>query len=152
MKKDKIKQGITGEFLVLSKLSALGYIAAPTLKNTPGIDILVSNGVKAKMVQVKTTDNKNSDWICPMPKQGNKDLVYIFVNLNTENNGIPSFHIAPSAEVIEVITSIDNLYNAARIKKGKPRFNAEDDKKGVSHFKDLDQKYKDKWNLLGLQT
>jgi hypothetical protein len=150
MKKNKIKQGIAGEFLVLSKLSTLGYIVAPTLKNTPGIDILVSNGVKAKMVQVKTTDNKNSDWICPMPEQGNKDCVYIFVNLNTAHNGIPSFHIVPSVEVINVITCIDNFYNASRIKKGKTRFNAEGNKKGVSHFKDFDQKYKDKWNLLGL--
>jgi hypothetical protein len=150
MKKDKIKQGIAGEFLVVSKLSELGYIVAPTLKNTPGIDILVSNGTKAKIIQVKTTDNKKPDWICPMPKTANKDLVYIFVNLNTANNGIPSFHIVPSTYVIKAITAIENDYNAARIKKGKGIFNPDGNKKGVSHFKDIDLKYKDKWHLLGL--
>jgi hypothetical protein len=37
MAKDTQKIGISGEFLVLSKLIELGFIAAPTLKNTASL-------------------------------------------------------------------------------------------------------------------
>jgi hypothetical protein len=53
VKKNTQQTGISGEFLALSKLIEHGFIAAPTLKNTPNIDILVSDGVTARMAQVK---------------------------------------------------------------------------------------------------
>jgi hypothetical protein len=38
MAKDKQKLGILGEFLAAAKLTELGFIAAPTLKNTAKVD------------------------------------------------------------------------------------------------------------------
>ena len=147
MPKDKIKVGIRGEFLVASKLSQLGYIVAPTLKNTPGIDLLVSDGFSAKLVQVKTTENAKADWICSKPKKSNDDLVYIFVALNVKagKSAIPAYHIVPCPELIKDI----NKQNAIYAKK-HPKF-AKSGKKGVQHFTDLKGKYNEEWKFLGLK-
>jgi Holliday junction resolvase len=53
-KKNKTGIGIAGEAYVEAELSKRGYAAGVTKKNTPSVDILAANGVKAKMIQVKT--------------------------------------------------------------------------------------------------
>jgi Holliday junction resolvase-like predicted endonuclease len=60
MKLSKQLSGIAGEYYVAAELSRRGYLAAITLRNSEGIDILVSNidGNKLFSIQVKTTQNK----------------------------------------------------------------------------------------------
>jgi hypothetical protein len=148
---DKTMTGIAGELLAASKLSERGYIAAPTLKNTARIDILVSDGEAARMVQVKTSGAGKADWLCPLPETVNDNLVYIFVNLRPACGGPPEFHIVPSRDVRRIVAAGSKAYAAAYQKKhGKP-WNPDGDKKGVSHFKDEAGSYKCKWELLGLK-
>jgi hypothetical protein len=150
MTKDKIKIGIAGEFLAASKLSELGYIVGVTRKNTPGIDILISNGIAAKNIQIKTTDTINPDWVCNKPKIVNENLIYIFIKLNRGTDNPPSFHIVPSKEVDKYIDKGSKIYNKKYLDKhGKP-YDEDGKKGGVFKFKDMDLKYKDKWDLLGL--
>jgi hypothetical protein len=151
MAKDKQKIGVTGEFLALAKLSALGFTVAPTLKNAPHIDILVSDGLSAKMVQVKTTANKKNDWICGLPEKSNKKLVYIFVKLDPKTAENPMFYIVPSADVKTIMTKIDKEFNKRYLEIHGIPFNAEGNKKGVSKFNDSYEsieKYKDNWQEL----
>ncbi|MDR1929199.1 MAG: hypothetical protein LBQ44_01085 [Treponema sp.] len=103
------------------------------------------------MVQVKTTDNKKADWLCPMPESPNKNLVYIFVRLAAETSCAPLFHIVPAKDVIKVINAIDAGYIENRRRQGKKPFNADGNKRGVSHFRDFDEKYRDRWDLLGFK-
>ena len=151
MAKDRQKIGILGEFMVASRLVELGFITAPTLKNTARIDLLVSDGVSAKMVQVKATENKKNDWGCDLPKSPNKNLVYIFVKLNTTTSRIPEFYIVPSADVTKIIAKIDEEYQKQYMAKHGCPYNPDGTKKGFSHFSDRYvplEKYKDNWNLL----
>ena len=51
-----ILTGVAGEYFVAAELSLRGYVASITLRNTKGIDIVVSNeeGNKTVNIQVKT--------------------------------------------------------------------------------------------------
>jgi hypothetical protein len=53
--------GIAGEYFVAAELSRRGYIAAVTLRNTPDVDILASNGEKTINIQVKTRRTDKGD-------------------------------------------------------------------------------------------
>lgn len=55
-KLSKILSGIAGEYFVAAELSRRGFIAAVTLRNTRGADILVSrtDSEKSATIQVKT--------------------------------------------------------------------------------------------------
>jgi hypothetical protein len=145
MTKDRQLIGITGEFLAASKLTELGYTVGMTRKNTPGIDILVSDGEKAKIVQVKTTKGPNAAWVCPSPKTVSKDKVYIFINLNPKDSASPDFHIVPAADVRKGVEAVAKQFVIDHPK-------ADTSKEGVPKFMDPSGKYKDKWELLGLQA
>src|SRR6266576_6346977 len=60
-----IQAGIAGEYFVAAELSRRGYVASLTLRNTRGIDILVSNADATKSVgiQVKTKQGRGADWM-----------------------------------------------------------------------------------------
>ncbi|GHX87375.1 aspartate ammonia-lyase [Vibrio cholerae] len=57
--------GVAGEYFVAAELSRKGYIAAITLRNSRGIDIIASNGdgTKSVSIQVKTNSNGSDKWI-----------------------------------------------------------------------------------------
>src|SRR5438132_1002560 len=77
--------GIAGEYFVAAELSRRGYIASLTLRNTRGIDLLVSNPDATKSVglQVKTNQGAKRDWM--LNKKAEVDvatnLFYVFVAL-----------------------------------------------------------------------
>ncbi|HRZ29009.1 MAG TPA: hypothetical protein P5295_19525 [Spirochaetota bacterium] len=60
-----ILSGVSGEYFVAAELSRRGFIASLTLKNTIGIDILVSNSEATKSVgiQVKTNQSSRKAWV-----------------------------------------------------------------------------------------
>jgi hypothetical protein len=148
MAKDKQRIGIAGELLVASKLTELGLTVGVTRKNTPGIDILVSDGKTAKIVQVKTTENSKQKpiWVCKNPKSISNDVIYVFVIL--KNGAVPSFFVVPCKEVKKTIDRLEVEGRKKYIKKNgkEPPLSP----RGVAHFKDENFIYKDKWENMGL--
>jgi len=146
-KANKSIMGTTGEFYVAGQLSEFGLITCLTNKNAPGIDLLVSDGVSTKMIQVKTTTG-SADWIISKMKP-NPNLVYILVILNpSKDREKPVFHIVPSKKVHEQVEKAGQAYLKKREEQGNPVtvFG-----KGVDHFKDKEGKYRDKWKYLGFK-
>lgn len=60
-----VLSGVSGEYFVAAELSRRGYVASITLRNTRGIDILVSNvnATKSVGIQVKTRQDAGSEWV-----------------------------------------------------------------------------------------
>lgn len=99
MKLTKQLSGVAGEYYVAAELSRRGYLAAITLRNSDGVDILVSNtnGDKLFSIQVKTTQNK-SKWILSkkIENESSKNKYFVFVNIPAEINQPPLYKIISS--------------------------------------------------------
>ena len=81
----------------------LGYISLPTVRNTQGIDLIVSsvNFSRTLYLQVKTNKNKYDFWIVGRP-QLSENLFYVFVNLLSHlETQRPEYYIVPSKEVYD---------------------------------------------------
>lgn len=138
--------GITGEYFVAAELSRRGFIASLTLKNTQGIDILVSTiGVeRSYAVQVKTTQGKKKEWMLNEKSEKLKDenFFYIFVRLKNENE-VPDYHIVPSRIVANQIKKDHLIWLNTPGKKGQKRNDSK-----MRKFRDYDDKYLGSWDLL----
>ncbi len=88
--------GISGEYFVAAELSRHGFIAAITLRNTRGIDILVSRprGKKSAAIQVKAMQDARGTWLLNKSDETPKgeNHYYVFVDLNGVN-GHPDYFI-----------------------------------------------------------
>ena len=77
--------GVTGEYLVAGELSHLGFIASITLRNTRGVDIIISSadGSRSASVQVKTNAAGQSSWILNKKAEAfsAQHHYYVFVSL-----------------------------------------------------------------------
>jgi len=139
--------GVAGEYLVAGELSRRGFIASITLRNSKGVDILVSNDSASKTVgvQVKTNQGNLKWWLLDKKAEDYfaDNLFYVFVNLN---NGKPAdFFIVPSNAV------------ASYIKQGHAKWLITPGRKGQKHndnpmrrFDDPELKYLDRWDMLAL--
>jgi len=145
MKKKKKKlstrlSGVAGEYIVAGELSRRGYIASITLKNTEGVDILVSNSraSKAISIQVKTKQGTGKEWVLSKKAEDyfGKNIFYVFVNLN--NGGQPDFFIVPSYVVAKFTKACHKQYIQRH--KDNP----------MRKFQVKDSKYLNRWKLLGL--
>src|SRR5918911_905978 len=87
--------GVAGEYFVAAELSRRGYIASITLRNTRGVDVLVTNTAATRTVsiQVKTNQGSEKDWILSrnVERDFDENLFFVFVNLNGIA-GIPTYH------------------------------------------------------------
>ena len=148
MKVSPVLTGVSGEYFVAAELSRRGYIASITLRNTKGIDILVSNEDASKSVgiQVKTNHSKHKKWLLNKKAEDyhDKNIYYVFVNLK-EVGETPEYHIIPSQKV------------AAYVKRTHREWLKTPGKKGQQHkdntmrvFRDENNQYLEKWELLGL--
>lgn len=61
--------GVAGEYLVAAELSRRGYIASITLRNTRGIDILVSNADATRSVGIQVKTNQSSSRILGLKRK-----------------------------------------------------------------------------------
>jgi hypothetical protein len=140
--------GVSGEYFVAAELSRRGFIATITLKNTKGIDILVSNhsATRTLGIQVKTNQGSRKAWVLTAKAEINEadNFFYVFVNL-LGNNQLPEFYVVPGKIV------------ATTIRKGHQQWLATPGKNGRMHndnnmrmFGDPTDTYKGKWELLGL--
>jgi len=140
--------GVSGEYFVAAELSRQGYIASVTLRNTKGIDILVSNQDASKSVgiQVKTNRGKRKEWVLNQKAENyfGDGLFYIFVNLKGEDES-PDFYIVPSKVVANYIKKEHQEWLRTPGRKGQPH-----KENPMRMFRDKEDKYLGKWELLGL--
>jgi len=146
-KLESVAVGVTGEYYVAGELSHRGYISSITLRNTRGIDIIVSNneGTKSATIQVKSTqNNKKNSWILTQKSEDffSDNHFYIFVNLN-EPGIRPKFFVVPSEVVAQYIsTSHKNWLN----KPGRNGQQHNDNQ--MRRFDDLEGQYLEAWSLI----
>jgi hypothetical protein len=144
----KVLRGIAGEYFVAAELSRRGYVASLTLRNTRGIDILASNADATKSVgiQVKTNQGNKKQWILSEKAESDtaENLFYVFVNLN--GRGTPEYHIVPRADVANFVREDHAAWRATPGRTGKPHGESK-----IRVFRDKDDAYRDRWDLLGLE-
>lgn len=141
--------GVAGEYFVAGELSRRGYIASITLRNTRGVDVLAAGRDAARSVgiQVKTNQGSSKGWVLTNKADVLEEdgLFYVFVNLN--GLGAPSYHVVPSAVVAEYVrTDHREWLSKPGIKGQKRRDN------NIRKFWDRDDQWKDRWDILGLDT
>lgn len=113
----------------------------PTVRNTEGVDLIVSEpmGGKSVAVQVKTSQGSAKKWVlshkCETLKK--PSLYYVFVNLGLPGE-LPKYHIVSS----ETVASTVRREYAAWVKTHNPTT--------MRAFWDKPDKYLDDWAALGL--
>ncbi|WP_217266121.1 hypothetical protein [Vibrio cholerae] len=140
--------GVAGEYFVAAELSRKGYIAAITLRNSRGIDIIASNGdgTKSVSIQVKTNSNGSDKWILSQKSENfsSDNHYYVFVAMSADGNQ-PSYHIVPSKYVAEKIKNEHKTWLSIPKKDGKLRKDS-----SMRTFCDKEKKFLNKWDSLGL--
>ena len=140
--------GVSGEYFVAGELSRLGYIASITLRNTRGIDILVSNSIATKQIgiQVKTSQGRKPEWVLNEKAENfyADHLFYVFVNLKGKEER-PDFYIVPSKVVANHIRTNHRQWLETPGKKGQAH-----KENPVRKFRDKEKQFLGRWELLGL--
>ena len=146
-KLNSVQSGVAGEYLTAGELSRRGYIASITLRNTKGIDILVSSedASHSACLQVKTSYGKSTRWVLNFKAENYyaDNLFYCFVNLN--NGKTPDFFIVPSKIVADTIRNYYKEWLNTPGRKGQKH-----KENPMRTFKDAEKKYLNRWDLLGL--
>jgi len=90
--------GSSGVHFVCAELCRRGFIALPTIRNTPGVDVIAMESDTGRKValQVKTSWNSR-EWLVPIEDEidVSDDYYFVLVNLNGEK-GNPDFYIFSS--------------------------------------------------------
>jgi len=140
--------GVAGEYFVAAELSARGYIASITLRNTKGVDILCSSGDARKTVgiQVKTNKSRNRSWMLNQKAEDYfaDNLFYVFVNLNDAQKS-PDYFVVPSKVVARYAKESNQAWLSAPGKKGQAHMAST-----MRHFRDEKEEFAGRWDLLGL--
>ncbi|MBZ5694504.1 MAG: aspartate ammonia-lyase [Acidobacteriia bacterium] len=125
--KDKLStalSGISGEYFVAAELSRHGLIAAVTLRNTRGIDILASRpgGKKPATIQVKTLQRGNKHWLLSKNDERSKGKhhYYVFVTLHGRN-GTPEYHVVEGNTVARKCAASHRKWLKGRKRDGGKR-------------------------------
>jgi hypothetical protein len=147
-KLSSVLSGVAGEYYVAAKLSSHGHLASITLRNTKGVDILCSNGdaTKSIAIQVKTNRSSARQWVLTNKSEDfyADNLYYVFVNLN-DGKKFPDFFVVPSKTVANHIKTNHKTWLDTPGKQGQVHKD-----NSMRNFTDLDEKYLDNWNVLGL--
>ncbi len=148
MKLSSVLSGVAGEYYVAAELTARGYIASITLRNTKGVDILCSNedATKSVAIQVKTNRRSKRDWILneKSEKYFADNLYYVFVNLH-DNNKPPEYFIVPSKDVSTFVTETHEIWRNTPGRGGNKH-----NETTMRKFSDFNEEYLNRWDLLGL--
>lgn len=143
MKISKQICGVAGEYYVAAELSRRGYLAAITLRNSKGVDILVSNpeGDKLVSIQAKTTQNKQK-WILSkkVEEEKSENKYFVFVNIPEVITESPKYYIVSSTNLAK------NIYEGHRRWLSEPGKN--DKIRNDSDVRQFDPKYFSKDELL----
>ncbi len=107
MKISKQIIGVAGEYYVAAELSRRGLLAAITLRNSDGVDILVGNseGEQLFSVQVKTTQGKKK-W--PLSKkveaEKSEKKIYAFVSIPARSSDPPLYYFVRASVLAKSIS------------------------------------------------
>jgi len=140
--------GVSGEYYVAAELSIRGYLAAVTLRNSRGIDIIASNSDASRSVsiQVKTSKKGIPRWILTKKAESYfaDNHYYVFVVLHAVGQR-PDFYVVSSNVVAESTSTSHKKWLAGKKKDGNSRKDS-----SMRVFEDKEGKYKEAWSLLGL--
>ena len=140
--------GVAGEYFVAAELSRRGYIASISLRNTRGIDILVTNAAASRTVtvQCKTNQRGRPEWVLneKCEEFHSPAHFYVFVALGSLDRR-PSFHVVPSEAVARFVTENHRTWLDTPGKKGRQHVD-----NPVRRFIDPGRAYLERWDLLGL--
>jgi len=139
--------GVAGEYLVAGELSLRGYLAAITLRNTRGTDIIAStkDGKKSISIQVKSNRSGKADWMLNKKSESfyGADHFYVFVTFK-ELKERARFFIVPSKVVADTITKSHKSWL-----KGKKRNGEERKDTPMRRFRLGDNsEYEDAWDVM----
>jgi len=143
-----VLSGVAGEYFVAAELTARGFIASITLRNTKGVDILCSNASATKSVAIQVKTNKASDRTWVMNEKCEHyfadNLFYVLVNLNNGRKA-PDYFVVPSSVVAEQVKSGHQNW------LGTPGRNGQAHKDNtIRKFADIEEMYLNRWDLLEL--
>ncbi|MFT3800807.1 MAG: hypothetical protein QM766_06255 [Burkholderiaceae bacterium] len=139
--------GISGEYFVAAELSRRGDIASLTLRNTRGIDILASNlnGTRSVGSQVKCAQGRAKAWMLNQKVESGEatNLFFVFFRLN--HLDAPEYYIVSRQDVTAYSAENHKHWLATPGHKGQQH-----NDNPLRQFRDPENKYKDRWDLLGL--
>lgn len=140
--------GVAGEYFVAAELSRRGFIASITMRNTRGIDILATNSEakRAVTIQCKSSWDKNKSWILSDKAEHftSKNHYYVFVKLGAKTER-PVYHIVPSKVVAKYVATRHRTWLKGKKLDGGMRKDS-----NMRKFRDTEDNYLEKWDLLGL--
>ncbi len=143
-----VTAGVAGEYFVAAELCKRGYIASITLRNTRGVDILVSDASVTKNVgiQVKSSQGRGYNWVLSEKAENfhSPSLYYVFVNLCGLNER-PDFFIVPSKTVADFIKKNHHEWLRTPGLAGQKHNDTK-----MRTFRDKDKMFLERWDLLGL--
>ena len=166
---EKLKTGLTGEYLVAGIMQMKGWISSLTLKNYPGVDIFgrreVDGIVQHADIQVKTTRD-NTFWVGVKHSDLDSEIEkkikgpYVLVHLPKEESdderktqtnlsGI-DFYILSQKQIIKLIRDTDDAYQ----KKDRGEKKLKDDYSVAILLKrdrELLKPFKDQWENLWVE-
>ena len=140
--------GVAGEYLVAAELSLRGYLAAITLRNSRGIDIIASSSDASKSVSIQVKTNKTGKVAWPLSKKSedffSDSHFYVFVRLGPI--GLRSdFFVVPSETVAIYISTAHRDWLSKPRRDGMPRRDVP-----MRVFADFERKYLERWDILPL--
>lgn len=148
MKLESTLVGVAGEYLVAGELTLRGYLASITLRNSRGIDIIVSSndGVASATIQVKTNSDGSTAWMLNKKAENyfSENHYYVFVALS-ELGSRPKYHIVPSVVVAEFVGITHAEWLSSPKRDGSPKKDTK-----MRKFKDPEFNYLERWDIIRL--
>jgi hypothetical protein len=140
--------GAAGVHYVVSQLSLRGLIALPTIRNTAGVDVLVSNkeGAWHANLQIKTSRSKVGFWPVGQKWQSwtGENNVYVFLRYNRVLKGFECF-LERSDEVRASVSKTVEYDKARGVKEWAPSFYL---KSGIEPV-DKSEQLRQQWERFG---
>ena len=146
LKLDSTLVGVAGEYATAAELTLRNYIAAISLRNSRGTNIIATStdGSCSFSVQVKTTNEGKPHWMLNEKSERSTagSHFYAFVKLNGSNKR-PDFYIVPSAVVADRISTSHKAWLAEPKRDGTPRKDT-----SMRKFTDEQGEFLECWHVL----
>jgi hypothetical protein len=117
--------GNAGEYLVVGELLKRGVVAAPAPRNTPGFDVLATNGIKSLNIRVKTKTEAADSWVWMCKKDGNIFNILcdgadftVLVDLGDQQTP-PRYYVVPTTKLDKRLRDIHEYWLKQAPKRGK---------------------------------
>ena len=140
--------GVAGEYLVAGELSRRGWIASITLRNTKGVDILVTSEddlSRSVGIQVKTNRSSKPQWLLNKKAEEVSNPAVFYALVRLMDGGVPQYHIVPSTVMAKYISQGHREWLVTPGRGGRPHKDTP-----MRQFKDPADEFLNRWDLLGL--